>query len=199
MPLSDQQIRGLAQKHGVTEAAVRDIAGLPEPEAVTVETAIDEENPGKVHFTVGGYDGDEAILDIGGSGFITKEVVDGAFSVVFPTPGFHRVRVDLGGTVRWFDVQTGVNTDPAHDLPVEEVPLPVGAPDFSQTLLGADAEPVENVPAHEGDAQAGEPATPAYDGLTKAELVALLEARDLPTSGNKPDLLARLLEADAQA
>lgn len=42
-----------------------------------------------------------------------------------------------------------------------------------------------------------EHAAGAYDELTKAELEEALEARDLPKTGNKADLIARLEEADA--
>lgn len=38
-----------------------------------------------------------------------------------------------------------------------------------------------------------------YEVFTKAELVAECEARGLPTTGNKPDLVARLQAADAVA
>ncbi len=49
---------------------------------------------------------------------------------------------------------------------------------------------------------AGEPETgdaTAHDTLTKAQLVAELEKRQLPTDGNKVQLLARLIEADKAA
>ena len=36
-----------------------------------------------------------------------------------------------------------------------------------------------------------------YEGMTKAELEDALEARDLPKTGNKDELIARLQEADA--
>lgn len=38
-----------------------------------------------------------------------------------------------------------------------------------------------------------------YEVFTKAELVAECEARGLPTTGNKPDLVARLQDADKAA
>lgn len=37
----------------------------------------------------------------------------------------------------------------------------------------------------------------SYAGWTKGELEAELQKRGLPTSGNKPDLIARLEENDA--
>lgn len=36
-----------------------------------------------------------------------------------------------------------------------------------------------------------------YEDWTKEELSAELESRDLPKTGNKPELIARLEEADA--
>jgi hypothetical protein len=42
----------------------------------------------------------------------------------------------------------------------------------------------------------GDGAVDGYEVFTKAELITECEARGLPVSGNKPDLVARLQEAD---
>lgn len=42
-----------------------------------------------------------------------------------------------------------------------------------------------------------EPAPRTYEEMTNAELVAILRERELTVSGNKPDLIARLVEHDA--
>lgn len=137
MALTEKQIREHAQKHGITEAAVRDIAGIKDPVSIEVTAKVDSKNPGLVHFeSSDGFDG-VALVDVGGSEFAEIEVKKGKFKHSFSTPGHHRVRVDLAGVVRWVDVETGVNTDEGDD-PVQEVEIPVGAPDFSQSLLGVD-------------------------------------------------------------
>ena len=60
----------------------------------------------------------------------------------------------------------------------------------------ADAEPAEPA-APVGDVnEDGEVA--GYETLTKPELQALLEARELPKSGNVPDLIERLEADDAE-
>jgi hypothetical protein len=142
MALSEKQVREYAQKHGITEAAVRDIAGIKDPVVIEVTAKIDGKNPGLVHFEASdGFDG-VALVDVGGSEFAQIPVAKGKFTHSFSVPGFHRVRVDLAGVVRWLDVVTGVNTDTGED-PVAEVPAPIGTPDFSQSLLGVDT----NVPA----------------------------------------------------
>jgi hypothetical protein len=155
MSATQETVAEYAAKHGVTEAVVRDIAGLPAPVEVTVSAEQDKKNPGKVHFNVDGYDG-PAVIDVGGSGFLEVEVKKGKFTHSFSTPGAKRVRLDLGGVIRWIDVEAGVNTDPGDDPEVEEV-IPPGAPDFSQSLLGVDTNALEDVP----QAPEEEPQAPA--------------------------------------
>lgn len=146
MALSEKKISEFAQKYAITEAAVRDIAGVKDPVVVEVTAKADRKNPGLVHFeSSDGFDG-VALVDVGGSEFAEVAVKKGKFKHSFSTPGSHRVRVDLAGVVRWLDVESGVNTDVGDD-PVEEAPLPIGVPDFSQSLLGVDT----NVPADAPD------------------------------------------------
>lgn len=56
----------------------------------------------------------------------------------------------------------------------------------------ADLEAAQRPPSGDG------PAKPDYDDLTLPNLRSELERRDLPTSGNKPELVARLREHDDQ-
>jgi hypothetical protein len=159
MALSEKDINEFAQKYGITEAAVRDIAGIAAPEPIDVTAKVDSKNPGLVHFEASdGYDG-LVLLDVGGSEFVEATAKKGKFKHSFSTPGTHRVRVDLGGVVRWVDVETGPNTDGGDD-PVVEVPLPIGAPDFSNTLMGADDVTVEE---QSEEAQEGAQGAPGGD------------------------------------
>lgn len=60
----------------------------------------------------------------------------------------------------------------------------------------AEVPEVETVPL---DDPMGDPAVAALvDEFSKSELVDLAEKNDLPTSGNKPDLVARLLAANVE-
>lgn len=173
MGATKETVAEYATKHGITEEAVRDIAGLDEPEAVEFTAELDGKNPAKVNFGFGSYKGD-VILDVGGAGWVTKTVKRGKASHIFGTPGFHRVRADIGGEVRYLDVVTGVNTEDEDETPVEDVPLPIGAPDFSNTLMepreGAPVEPVAGDRIAETDPLAN--TDPALGG-------------DTPTSGTQ--------------
>jgi len=60
-----------------------------------------------------------------------------------------------------------------------------------QAGVGSAAGAVEAAAEEESSAAASK-----YEGLTMAELADELEARDLPKSGNKPDLIARLEKDD---
>lgn len=79
------------------------------------------------------------------------------------------------------DETTGSDSSPS-----DQSPAPTTESHFSQ-----DPEESSSAPSTDG-AGAGDP----YDSWTKDDLVAELADRDLPVSGNKPDLIARLREDD---
>lgn len=163
MTKATPDIGALAVKHGITEDAVRDILGLEAVPVASVTAKVDAKNPAKVTFDISDYEGD-VILDVGGSGFITVPIKNGKVVHVFPFPGLKRVRVDMGGVVRYLDVEVGVDPEPeVEDEP--EAELPIGAPDFSQTLM----EPQE--PSEEALAAADAPREPIaeLDPLAKTK------------------------------
>jgi hypothetical protein len=79
-----------------------------------------------------------------------------------------------------------------------------GHPTSSLLVSGSDSDLGEN--AAEGDPQPVDDDAPVdvdgdgqytgYEVFTKADLIAECENRGLPVTGNKPDLVARLQEAD---
>jgi hypothetical protein len=71
-------------------------------------------------------------------------------------------------------------------------PGPDAVPD--PATVTASGEAVE-VPAETGETESPE-LRELHEAKTVADLKAELELRDLSTSGNKPDLVARLVEAD---
>ena len=68
-------------------------------------------------------------------------------------------------------------------------------------VSNADAEPGQPGYIPEDDAPVdvdGDGEVTGYEALSKDDLVAELEARELPKSGNKPDLIERLEADDAE-
>jgi hypothetical protein len=168
MGATQETVAEYAAKHGIDEDAVRDIAGLDSPEPLVIEATVDGDNPAKVTFAISGYDG-PVIADVGGAGFITVELEGGKFSHVFGTAGLKRVRLDLGGAVRYLDVVAGENTEAEDDTPVQPVEPLIGAPDFSDTLMA----PVET----DVTPQAGEPVAET-DPLAAADPVLVDTTRN---------------------
>lgn len=66
----------------------------------------------------------------------------------------------------------------------------------------SDEQPVDEAPADESAPDTdvdGDGQVSGYEVFTKDDLVAECKERKLPTTGNKPDLVARLQEADKAA
>jgi len=95
----------------------------------------------------------------------------------------------------------------AHNPHVYDGVDPAGNPATAMVVhSGAivEAPVVEDAPPIEPDEDAstdvdGDGQITGYELFTKADLVTECENRGLPTSGNKPDLVARLQEADKPA
>ncbi|UOR02066.1 SAP domain-containing protein [Leucobacter allii] len=84
-------------------------------------------------------------------------------------------------------------------MPGDEVPEWATSRITNPAVLATVPPIVPDEPQSVTEVVAHPDAKDAYAGLNKAELVALAKDRDLDTSGNKPDIIARLKEADKAA
>lgn len=88
------------------------------------------------------------------------------------------------------NIETGVVTPAGEQLPdAPDSAYPAGA-----TPLEPAASDEDTSTDVDGDGQ-----ITGYEVFTKVDLIAECEARKLPVSGNKPELVARLQEADKAA
>lgn len=131
MGATPETVAEYAAKHGISEEAVRDIAGLPDGVDVSVEAKQDGKNPAIVSLK-GSHD---LRVDWGDS---TEWEQHGKTAKHrYHTPGSYRARVEVGGEVRWVDIEAGVDADPETVEPVFVAP-PIGAPDFDGVNVGKD-------------------------------------------------------------
>lgn len=103
MPATEDTVPEYATRYGISEDIVRDIAGISAPEPITV-TLSQGASPGTVEVLITGFTG-TAVVDWGNSTFVDLEVPKGGSCTHdYGQGGFKRVRFDLGGTIRWADV-----------------------------------------------------------------------------------------------
>lgn len=170
---TDADIKAHAEKHGISEESVRDILGIAEPKPIVIEAEQYKTNPAKVRIHIDPTPEGPVIVDAGdGNGFVEHEPnAKGQVTLEYAEPGSYKVRLDLGGTVRWVDVEAGV--DPNREPETRETLATVGSQAFPEMAgkAGFDdqgrpvlsyAPPVEGDEAPEGTGDDGE-AEPAHE------------------------------------
>jgi hypothetical protein len=107
-----------------------------------------------------------------------------------------------GGDGEWDGTSTSTSSDPEPTTSDSSEPASQSPAPTTDSPSSPDQTGDSSAPSTDGESESTEQSeapADAYDDWLKEDLVVELAERNLPVSGNKPELIARLRESDAAA